>query len=94
MRKNKHDGRRTGSCKNITGTTENRVTTERKELKEANTRAEADNIREKDLEQGKAREDDTDVAEAGSEDSSKDKELNLRRQAHARVDEHGNQQMQ
>ena len=63
-------------------------------MKEANTRAEADNIREKDLEQGKAREDDTDVAEAGSEDSSKDKELNLRRQAHARVDEHGNQQMQ
>ena len=55
---------------------------ELKELKEAKAKAEDDKVREKDLERRKTLgEDDTDVEEAGSEESLKDRELNLRRQA-------------
>ena len=62
---------------------------ELEELKEADAKAEADKIREKDLEQGKnLREDDMNLEEAGPESSLKDNELNLRRQAYAKV-EHG-----
>ena len=75
----------TGSCKNISGSEENRDQQhleELKELKEANAKAEGDKIRENDLERRKTLgEDDTDVEEAGSEESLKDRELNLRRQA-------------
>ena len=49
----------TGSCKNISGSEENRDQQhleELKELKEANAKSEADKIREKDLEQGKTSE--------------------------------------
>ena len=59
-------------------------------MTEASTKAEADKIREKDLEQRKTLgEDDMDVEEAGSEKSLKGRELELRRQAYAKVDENG-----
>ena len=57
-------------------------------MTEAGTKAEADKIREKDLEQRKTL-DDMDVEEAGSEKSLQGRELELRRQAYAKVDENG-----
>ena len=64
---------------------------ELKELEEANAKAEADKLREKDLEQGKHLQ----RRQHGCRGSrvrrifEKNRDLNLRRQACAKVDEHG-----
>ena len=92
-KKHQHFGRRTGSCKDISRTEKTdtqQQLEELKELKEANAEAEAETIREKDVEQGKTLEEgDMDVEEAGPEESLKGGELDLGRQAQAKVDEHG-----
>ena len=75
----------TGSCKNISGNEEHRDTTtagrtQKAERSQCKIRS-RQNQRER-LRTGKNfGEDDTDVEEAGSEESLKDRELNLRRQA-------------
>ena len=89
-----NSGSRTGSCKNIFWKhKENRAATaagRNQRVEKMQTQKQKPTQSEKDPEQGEVLGgDDVDMKEAGSEESLKDRELNLGRQACEKVDEHG-----
>ena len=89
-----NSGSRTGSCKNIFWKhKENRAATaagRNQRVEKMQTQKQKPTQSEKDPEQGEVLGgDDVDMKEAGSEESLKDRELNLGRQGCAKVDEHG-----